>query len=335
MELGGGGGIASSQHRSFIEFPVVLIVDVDDGRLFPLVGEGPSCLLPIANRKLLTYQFDMLSKSGVLEVFVAAPIYYEKYLTSLITHYHFEYPDMRVELVLVDNMQGSADALRAVAKTTDRIKGERLKGDFICMGSDMFSKFTLGDLANLHRMRTSDVTMMLAALQIVGPDKKGGVDKVLVDPEDQEFIGVSEEDGRIVMKQPVMGMESELTFNKPLLHHCGSLTVRSDLSDVGIYIFSHWVLDFIKENEKLKCVRTEIVPFLVARQFQSMQYMLENVPAIRNRTRVLASLEPWLVASTATSSISSNTGRGRGQVTTISLSLSLSLSYIYIILPLI
>ncbi len=318
----------AAQRALFCEFPVVLIIETDDGRLFPLVGDGPACLLPVANRKLLTYQFDMLSKSGALEVFVAAPDYYEKYLTTLITQYHFDYPDMRIELILVDNMQGSADALRAVAKTADRIKGERLKGDFICMSSDMFSKFTLGDLTNLHRTRTSDVTIMLAALPIVGPDKKGGVDKILVDPEDQEFIGISEEDGRIVMKQQVIALEDsgELTFNKPLLHHCGTLTVRSDLSDVGVYVFSHWVLEFIRENERMKCLQTEVVPFLISRQFQSMRYLLENIPSIRHRNRVLSSLEPWLVASTASSSIYSDTGRGRGQVCMFSLNRGWGLS---------
>lgn len=47
------------------EFQVVLIVDYDDGRLFPLTENTPKCLLPIANRRLLAYQLDMLTKSGV------------------------------------------------------------------------------------------------------------------------------------------------------------------------------------------------------------------------------------------------------------------------------
>ena len=47
------------------EYQVVIIVDFDDGRLYPLTEQTPKCLLPIANKKLLAYQLDMLTKSGV------------------------------------------------------------------------------------------------------------------------------------------------------------------------------------------------------------------------------------------------------------------------------
>ena len=46
------------------EFQVVLIVECDDGRLFPLTEGNPRCLLPVANRKLLSYQLDLLHKSS-------------------------------------------------------------------------------------------------------------------------------------------------------------------------------------------------------------------------------------------------------------------------------
>lgn len=47
------------------EYQAVIIVDYDDGRLFPLTENNLKCLLPIANRKLLSYQLDMLAKSGI------------------------------------------------------------------------------------------------------------------------------------------------------------------------------------------------------------------------------------------------------------------------------
>lgn len=47
------------------EYQAVLIVDYDDGRMFPLTEDIPKCLLPVGNRKLLSYQLDMLAKSGV------------------------------------------------------------------------------------------------------------------------------------------------------------------------------------------------------------------------------------------------------------------------------
>ena len=35
------------------DLPVVIIIDYDDGRLFPLTEGLPKCLLPVANRRLL------------------------------------------------------------------------------------------------------------------------------------------------------------------------------------------------------------------------------------------------------------------------------------------
>jgi NDP-sugar pyrophosphorylase family protein len=45
------------------DFQTVIIVDSDDGRMFPLTEEVPKCLLPIANRPLLSYKLDLLKKS--------------------------------------------------------------------------------------------------------------------------------------------------------------------------------------------------------------------------------------------------------------------------------
>ena len=46
------------------EFQVVLVVDYDDGRMFPFTEDCPKCLLPVCNRKLISFQLDMISKSG-------------------------------------------------------------------------------------------------------------------------------------------------------------------------------------------------------------------------------------------------------------------------------
>jgi len=46
-----------------------LIIDYDDGRMFPLTEDTPKCLLPVGNRRLLSYQLDMLAKSGVVGMY--------------------------------------------------------------------------------------------------------------------------------------------------------------------------------------------------------------------------------------------------------------------------
>ena len=68
------------------EFQAVIIVDYDDGRLFPLTEGCPKCLLPIANRRLLAYQLDLLSKSGAVGTLVERAA-----LTDVIhSHQHYQ-----------------------------------------------------------------------------------------------------------------------------------------------------------------------------------------------------------------------------------------------------
>ena len=111
-------------------FQAVIMVDVDDGRLYPLVDNTPKCLLPVANRKLLAYQLDMLAKSGVTEVYIVAPQEYQTPMTQFLAEYMRE--NIVIDLVCVENMMGSADGLRAI--------GERLRGDFIYLSSEVFCK---------------------------------------------------------------------------------------------------------------------------------------------------------------------------------------------------
>jgi hypothetical protein len=48
------------------------------------------------------------------------------------------------------------------------------------------------------------------------------------------------------MKTPVLEVEEGLKILKPLLHRCSSsLTLRNDLQDMGVYVMSRWILDFL------------------------------------------------------------------------------------------
>ena len=264
------------------EYQAVLIVDYDDGRLFPLTdGTYPKCLLPVANRKLLAYQLDLLAKSGTQEIYIVAPREYQTRLTQFLSEYGPS-DSASVEFIWVDEMIGSADGLRAVS--------ERIRGDFVWMGSDVLCQFPLGELAQMHRLRASDVSMILASAPVEESEKKGGPPKTRIDEEDQEFIGL-DEGGRVVMKRPALEVDGGVTIPKPLLNQCStSLTIRTDLQDMGIYIMSPWVVHFVVANKHLSSIRTELVPFLVDRQFQTV---LEHTLSIAySYTHPLTSYSP-------------------------------------------
>lgn len=57
------------------QYQAVIIVEYDDGRMFPLADEIPKCLLPVGNRRLLSYQLDMLTMSGLAGTYVQTSHY--------------------------------------------------------------------------------------------------------------------------------------------------------------------------------------------------------------------------------------------------------------------
>jgi choline kinase len=46
------------------EFQVVILPGGAGRRMFPLIEDTPKCLLPVANRPLLSYQLELLERVG-------------------------------------------------------------------------------------------------------------------------------------------------------------------------------------------------------------------------------------------------------------------------------
>lgn len=192
---------------------------------------------------------------------------------------------MNIDLVIVDEMSGSADGLRAVS--------DRIRGDFFCLGSDFISQYCIGELANMHRLSTSDLTMMLT---VASSDIKK-------DEVDEEYIGICD-DGRVMMKIPTLEIDESIELSKPLLHHAPSLSLRPDLVDMGIYLMAHWVLEFLAVNTKITSIRSDLLPYLINRQYQEPEHLLRLIPALEHRNRPLKSIEPWIMDTTPSGSVS-------------------------------
>ena len=388
------------------ELQAIIIVEHDDGRLYPIVHSEhlPKCLLRVANRELLAYQLDLLAKSGVLECYIVAEPIYQPALASLVSHYTHgekyasrtspasggqgtgtsaggshkssnsrsagssEGPEsgllvevsMSISIVVTEGLAngGSVDGLRAVA--------DRIRGDFIVIHSDVFCKAPLGPLAQRHRMKSADVTMLLSRApteESSHSDKKtssgggaipvGGKRRLRMDEEDQEWIGFND-DERVLIKTPHADLDASLTISKALLHHSGPMSIRGDLMDLGIYIFSKWVLELVcnytglapvnaasgntglvapssstagvsnivtklhgltvdtsegikndidssaitpQASAKFVSIRADLLPFLINRQYQPVETLMNTMPMLRHRRRELDVLEPWLHAT--------------------------------------
>jgi NDP-sugar pyrophosphorylase family protein len=185
---------------------------------------------------------------------------------------------MNIDLIIAPEMSGSADALRAVS--------DRIRGDFFCLGADFISQVTLADLVTLHRSSTSDFTMMLCT-----PPKDSPMDDLEV-----EYIGLSDE-GRVLMTVAAVEIEEMLTLSKHLFHRSTSFNLRKDLLDLGIYLMSHWVIQLVKSDSRFNSVKSDLVPYLIQRQFQTKEYLHEHMPAIQHRKRPLSIFNSWLTST--------------------------------------
>jgi translation initiation factor eIF-2B subunit gamma len=63
-------------------------------------------------------------------------------------------------------------------------------------------------------------------------------------------------------------IDESIRLTKPLLHHAPTLSLRQDLFDLGVYVMSHWVVEFCLNNKRISSVRTDLIPYLINRQFQ-------------------------------------------------------------------
>lgn len=222
-------------------------------------------------------KLELFHLSHHIETFIVAPSEYREQLHAFLRDY--DRGDMKIDLVGVEEFNGSADAIREIAT--------RIRSDFFCISADFLSQFSFVDMARLHRLQVSDCTVFFSV-----PAKDLAKNDV-----DREYIGLSD-DGRLLMKTPVLDIEDEnLTISKCLLNRTSSFTLRDDLMDMGVYLFSNWVVDVIVSNPSISSLKSDLLPFLLERQFQPLSYLRSNLPSLRKRNRALNSIEPWLTAS--------------------------------------
>ena len=213
---------------------------------------------------------------------VAAKEHYE-ILSRFLSDYIPIDDKILIDLVTIpnDEINGSADYVRAVS--------HKITSDFIVVNGDMISEVSIAELTRLHRLRNADMVVLLTPFQNVdntGDEKKSIKNpsikvekKVKIDEEDQEYIGICSNDGRLILKSSVVEIEKNITLDKRILNKCSdSLVIHNDLLDVGIYIFSHWILHLLNDKKKITSIKIELIPYLLNKQFiQNTKYLISAI----------------------------------------------------------
>jgi translation initiation factor eIF-2B subunit gamma len=202
---------------------------------------------------------------------------------------------------LTEDCSGSGEALRQVetAALVDRASHlVVLPADLVVLGLEE----TLPHLVHTHRQALLQATLeaeriepactiLLAdvgeqdehglPLKESAKQKKGGLAR---EEEEIEYVALSyesEKDNspRVVWKQPKIDVEEDrdmtgatpkLVLPKPRLRQGCIARVRTDWSDLHVYVFAPWVRRLITSRTGLVSLQEDLLPLLISRQFQGV-----------------------------------------------------------------
>jgi translation initiation factor eIF-2B subunit gamma len=240
------------------EFQAVILAGGMGNNLYPLTEGIPKHLLPVGNRPVLSFQLEMLEKTGFAEALVVTTAPIAEKVTKFCREIYKG--RIKINLVTLDNFTGTADALRQVAG--------QIKTDFFLISGDVITNVFLHYLADVHRSRNSAVTMMLQETKIEKKKSKKLDDKI-----GRVHVGLAMQDGvaQVTMYKSMLDVEEDQHFkiSKTVLRSHQKMRYSTKYRDQHIYLFSHWVLDVLEEKPAISSVQGELIPYLVRAQFST------------------------------------------------------------------
>lgn len=233
----------------------------------------------------------------------------------------------------------SCDAIRACKKY---IKND---SDLIFMNTNFISQFSLSDIVNHHKMNLSDFTFLLSVhpsftnstsnlTNSAANSLQQVKENIKYDFKAHDLYFISKT-GRILSKTPSISYKNSISqtdsqegatsfinantkastnnkessvtvkINRYLFSNNKSFSLRSDLSEVGIYILNSAVKELIfcdgdfsspdididieleddsdGRNCKFQSLNYHVLPYLLKRQWYPTKYLMEQIPSLKNR----------------------------------------------------
>jgi translation initiation factor eIF-2B subunit gamma len=238
---------------------VVILAGGLGDSLYPLTIHHPMSMLPVGNKSVLSHQLDMLEAAGVKSTLVV--VNKDAYNAVIELANNRSPGDMRLDVQAV-NMSRSAGAAHKLREVAGHIHS-----DFILMSDNVVGSFDLKELWNLHRVRDSSLTVCLA------PEKPG---KKKSKSGNVEFFGLDVKSSRLVLVKAVEPSEKVIRISTAVIQRSPNTELRRDLVDLHVYVFSHWVLEYLKRSPiDFEDIAHDVVPHIVRHQFDGSTSLLQ------------------------------------------------------------
>ncbi|KAI0972816.1 nucleotide-diphospho-sugar transferase [Xylaria arbuscula] len=245
--------------------------------------ENPKALLPIANRPMVWYPIDFCYRTGVTNITLICPPSAAEAMTTALNTNPFltSLPHPRPDLVSPDGLDyntGTAEILR-LPEIRDIIKC-----DLVVLPCDLVCEIGGDKLLQAWMVKAASLPGILSEEE--GPYSNGGLgvwyDTKAANPikgEETDFLATTPMSRDLTSpKSHVLQHLSFLALSMPtdslndlvaekkafplrhgLLRKHPKLKIRTTHRDAHIYFLPRWVVDFVKENEKLETIGEDVV----------------------------------------------------------------------------
>uniref|UniRef100_A0A8C8SNZ7 Translation initiation factor eIF2B subunit gamma n=1 Tax=Pelusios castaneus TaxID=367368 RepID=A0A8C8SNZ7_9SAUR len=237
-----------------MEFQAVVMAAGGGSRMMDLTSSIPKPLLPVGNKPLIWYPLNLLERVGFEEVIVVTTKDVQK-LLNLDTK-------MKLDIVCIpdDADMGTADSLRHIH--------QKIKTDVLVLSCDLITDVALHEVVDLFRAYDATLSMLMKKAHEpteVAPGQKGKKKPV----EQRDFIGVDDTGKRLLFMANEADLDEELVIKRSLLQKHPRMHIRTGLADAHLYCLKKYVVDFLVENRSFTSIRSELIPYLVRKQFSS------------------------------------------------------------------
>ncbi|XP_044297797.1 translation initiation factor eIF-2B subunit gamma [Varanus komodoensis] len=237
-----------------MEFQAVVMAVGGGSRMMDLTSSIPKALLPICNKPLIWYPLNLLEQVGFEEVIVVTTKDVQKVL-NLETK-------LKLDIVCIadDADMGTADSLRHIH--------EKIKTDVLVLSCDLITDVALHEVIDLFRAHDATLSMLMKKASEptdLVPGQKGK--KKLV--EQRDFIGVDDSGKRLLFMANEADLDEEIVIKRSILQRHPRMHIRTGLMDAHLYCMKKCVVDFLVDNRSFTSIRSELIPYLVRKQFSS------------------------------------------------------------------
>nr|XP_056723630.1 translation initiation factor eIF-2B subunit gamma [Euleptes europaea] len=237
-----------------MEFQAVVMAVGGGSRMMDLTSSIPKALLPVGNKPLIWYPLSLLEQVGFEEVIVVTTKEVQKML-NLETK-------LKLDIVCIADEadMGTADSLRHIH--------QKIKTDVLVLSCDLITDVALHEVVDLFRAHDATLSMLMKKAceptELV-PGQKGK--KKLV--EQRDFIGVDGMGKRLLFMANEADLDEEIIIKRSILQKHSRMHIRTGLMDAHLYCLKKCVVDFLVENRSFTSIRSELIPYLVRKQFSS------------------------------------------------------------------